>query len=141
MAQAFSTEKELYSPWIATWPSFEEVMSSMPLAWTSMKQAHLPPAALVLLEKQKKKFKKDWDGVRTHTKNMRDKKSTREEYMYYWLLANSRCYYWPFAKSYKPKGKSKSLSLDDSMAMLPWADYFNHGSQPAVCPLLLHVLQ
>jgi hypothetical protein len=138
-------ESRQFQEWEATWPSMEDITSSVPLFWNSRTCVHLTPAAtgtcympplrlvgllLILLlgylANVQQKYTKDWNGVK-HV--IRDAEIKEQSFKYYWMLVNSRCYYWDFAQSRKRKrGEEKIVSVDECMALCPFADYFNHGS-------------
>jgi hypothetical protein len=81
---------------------------------------------LAYLANVQQKYTKDWNGVK-HV--IRESEIKEQTFKYYWMLVNSRCYYWDFAQSRKRKrGEEKIVSVDECMALCPFADYFNHGS-------------
>jgi hypothetical protein len=83
----------------------------------------------VYLSKFQQKYAKDWNGVK---KVILDSDIEEQTFKYYWMLVNSRCYYWNFAKSRKRKrGEEGKVSVNECMALCPFADYFNHGSDGA----------
>ena len=86
-----------------------------------------------LLKKQQRKFGIDWDQLRPILSEAKF-----ECFSYYWMLVNSRCYYWPYAKSRKGTGKIKRLPVDDCMALCPFADYFNHASEGVSIPFITY---
>lgn len=69
-----------------------------------------------LLDAQEKKFQKDFDTVRNVFPSR-----ARDTYLYYWLVVNTRSFYFelPGAKATKPK--------EDHMVLCPFADFFNHA--------------
>lgn len=87
-----------YAPWEAVVPSWEDIQTSMPLTWPKSLQNLLPAAARQLLDKQRKNFEKDWASVSAAfpfpTKNEIKPSCTRDEYLYAWLLVNTRCFYY-----------------------------------------------
>jgi hypothetical protein len=45
--------------------------------------------------------------------------------MYYWLVVNTRCFYWEYFKlAREAKKRGQKLDRDDCMALCPFADYF-----------------
>lgn len=112
-----------YGPWDAVVPSWDDIQQSLPLTWPASLQAHLPPAARHLLDKQRVKFDKDWaivsaafpfpdaGGIRPSC--------TREAYLYAWLLVNTRTFYFVTPQT-------ERLPVADHMALQPVADLFNH---------------
>jgi hypothetical protein len=104
--------------WRAVLPTREDFKSSMPITWSSGLQELLPrPFASDLLENQKRKFELDLANVTAAFPSL-DKK----DYVYAWLLVNTRTFY------YVPPGAKKPKNPDDGMALNPFADYFNHSS-------------
>lgn len=115
-----------YAPWDAVVPSWDDIQCSMPLTWPRALQALLPPAARHLLDKQRKKFDKDWEivsgafpfptgdgdsGVRPSC--------ARDDYLCAWLLVNTRTFYFVTPHT-------ERLPKEDHMALQPVADLFNH---------------
>ena len=68
-----------------------------------------------LLYRQKQKLKADWDTVK---KVFPDQ--ALPEYTYYWLVVNTRSFYFDILEGELPD------SHDDRMVMCPFVDYFNH---------------
>lgn len=119
-----------YAPWDAVVPSWDDVQHSMPLTWPAALQAFLPPTARQLLDKQRRKFDKDWNlvsgafpfpsaagdgngdgGVRPSC--------ARDDYLCAWLLVNTRTFYFVTPQT-------ERLPNEDHMALQPVADLFNH---------------
>ncbi|KUI73183.1 Ribosomal lysine N-methyltransferase set11 [Cytospora mali] len=120
---ANSTE---YAKWQAVVPSREDIQQSMPLTWPEALQALLPTAARQLLEKQRVKFERDWANVSAAFPIESNGKAgrveagcARDEYLYAWLLVNTRTFYFVTPKTEK-------LPKEDHMALQPVADLFNH---------------
>ena len=80
-----------------------------------------------LLFKQKQKLETDWTIV---SKQFPGK--TKTEYVYYWLLVNTRSFYFDLV------GDVVSEDHGDRMVMCPFIDYFNHNdhgvSLTRACP-------
>lgn len=117
-----------YSKWQAVVPTLEDIQQSMPLTWPASLQSFLPAGASQLLDKQRAKFDKDWDTVsaafpiegKAKAKGGTVRKEcTRDEYLYAWLLVNTRTFYFVTPKMEK-------LPKEDHMALQPVADLFNH---------------
>lgn len=69
-----------------------------------------------LLRQQEKKLHEDWAVV--------SKVFPREKldnYMHYWLLVNTRSFYYDFPKTRYPQAR------EDRMVLCPFVDYFNHS--------------
>lgn len=76
-----------------------------------------------LLKHQRGKFDRDWLAL-----DGRIPEAGKELYQYYWLIVNTRCFYWThFKKAKEAEKKGKTLSRDDCMALCPFADYLNHA--------------
>lgn len=108
-----------YDPWRATWPSIKDFEESMPIHWPQHCQDALPyDAKSVLLENQTKKFEKDWKIVVEAFPQ-----GKRSAYLYYWLIVNTRSFYFEAADLIP------SSSADDRMVLCPIVDYFNHNDE------------
>ena len=106
-----------FNPWQAVLPTKEAIEESIPLMWHSGLQALLPSKSLSLLEKQKKKLSFDWAAVSATFPSL-----SYDLYAYHWLIVNTRTFYYVSdTKSEKP------LSHDDCLALIPFADCFNHA--------------
>jgi hypothetical protein len=109
---------EACAPWRTVLPTKDDFEESMPLMWHPSLQALLPPAALSLLENQKKKISLDWSTVSTAFPSL-----SYDFYVYKWLTVSTRTFYYT-----SPKIKSKKpLNRDDCLALIPLADDFNHA--------------
>ena len=86
----------------------------MPILWPDECKCELPPhVRLDMLVRQKRKFLDDWQVVE------RSKPSAIQlDYLYHWLVINTRSLYYSGTKS--PKNR------DDCMCLCPFIDYFNH---------------
>lgn len=69
-----------------------------------------------LLYQQHRKIKANWEIVSQVFPN-----KTLSEYIYYWLIVNTRSFYFDALGGPIPK------SHDDRMVMCPFVDYFNHN--------------
>ena len=134
-----------YVPWQATWPSLKDFQGSMPILWPSKFRGSLsckkgdgtikatfcplPPAIGVqrstsamklfessLLVNQEKKLKKDWNVVSEIFP-----RSSFELYTYYWLIINTRSFY------FELPGSKIQPAREDRMVLCPFIDYFNHA--------------
>lgn len=109
---------EVRAPWRAVLLTKEDFEESMPIMWHPLLQALLPPASLSILENQKKKLSLDWTTVSTAFPTL-----SYDLYVYNWLIINTRTFYYT-----SPKIKNKKpLNRDDCLALIPFADYFNHA--------------
>jgi hypothetical protein len=100
--------------WKAVFPTMQD-FASTPLLWDPKLQELLPGPASTMLSKQKIKLEKDWKVVSAAFPAIE-----RKEYVYAWLLVNSRTFYYvtPATEKY---------SRDDRMVLQPVADLFNHA--------------
>ncbi|KAK3394094.1 hypothetical protein B0H63DRAFT_555359 [Podospora didyma] len=113
---------KLYARWNAVIPTREDVWDSMPLTWDAQLQEFLPRTARNLLRKQLAKFERDWAAVKTAFSHDDSSTVSRDDYLYAWLLVNTRTFY-------HETERTKKLSRDDRMIMQPVADLFNHADQ------------
>ena len=68
------------------------------------------------LYQQEKKLKADWDIVSKVFPN-----HMLPEYTYYWLIVNTRSFY------FEVSGSKPAKNHDDRMVLCPFVDYFNHN--------------
>jgi hypothetical protein len=142
-----------YEPWCKVWPSRRDFEDTMPILWPECLRASnsisrryhsssshpvlLPPAASGLwnsfrrkkpafeheykvqhqnlLAEQEKKLEDAWKSVVAMFPE-----SDWETYSYYWLIVNTRSFY------YLLPGEEPPEDHNDAMALVPFADYFNH---------------
>lgn len=142
-----AAELSPYTLWRETWPSPQELEDSMPILWPSnWKTAHvrrnsgtvfpspvwaLPPAigghwgswemlshtdsSSGLLRQQERRLQEDWANASKVFPG-----ETLEKYRYYWLLVNTRSFY------YDLPGAEYHQARQDRMVLCPFIDYFNH---------------
>lgn len=128
--------KRYYSAWQATWPLLQDFNDTVPLLWNETDQdskadnkpgslSLLPPAIAGsksnqipegILQKQKRKIDSDWKAV-----TGANPKADYETYLYYWLIVNTRSFY------YELPGVKKAVSREDRMVLCPFIDFFNHS--------------
>lgn len=143
--------ERVYAPWAATWPTVSDFRESMPLCWpqqgkTALTSALLdetmvteesvlpmPPAVECsqvrepgpesesrktcgFLQVQRRKLQADWKLVSTVFSD-----ASFEKYLYYWLLVNTRSFY------YEVPNVKTQPSREDRIALCPWIDLFNHN--------------
>ncbi|KAI0432028.1 SET domain-containing protein [Xylaria sp. FL1042] len=115
-----------YEAWNAIMPSGAD-LGTMPILWPGALQALLPPHGRALLAKQQGKFDRDYAAAARAFPELREDEGdwARELYMMFWLLVNSRTFYYVNAALRKRPGTTK----DDHMALQPVADLFNHGDE------------
>ena len=69
-----------------------------------------------LLFKQQEKLDSDWAAV-----SKAFPEASFKDYMYYWLVVNSRGFYWEFPGEVLPENHL------DRLVLAPWIDLFNHS--------------
>ncbi|KAK7537217.1 uncharacterized protein J3D65DRAFT_553925 [Phyllosticta citribraziliensis] len=113
--------------WRRVWPSRESFEESMPLCWEEREKDCLPAPARDHLAKQEAKLDADWQLLRDHLPDPSD----RRLYTYYWMIVNTRTFFWdyPTSTSSKPRAKKRKLVPDDCMALCPFMEYFNHADE------------
>ncbi|CZT20523.1 uncharacterized protein RCC_06383 [Ramularia collo-cygni] len=105
-SSSFPKDAEL-KKWCATWPSNEDIRSSLPIFWEDSIRDKLPVSTKCVLERQRQDFDKDVAATG---------KAGDEEFEYYWAIVNSRSFHW------KPPGSKPGY-----MVLCPFIDYLNHG--------------
>ena len=155
-----------YSAWRGVWPSPQDLEETMPILWFQCLQDRnteslnsnfpylpLPPSisgSWDLLNRERIEH-----GYKAEHQNILAEQETRldtdfqdvrliypdvdlKSYSYYWLIANTRGFY------YVPPGMKPPENRNDAMALCPFADYFNHSddgvSVSSLFPNLLAVL-
>jgi hypothetical protein len=115
-----------WNVWQSTWPSRQDFETSMPLCWRDDEQKLLPPTARKMFQSQRKKYARDLESVsaRLESEGLEDWEGW---YRYYWLIVNTRCFYWVYFRKARDLAKrGKKLARDECLALVPWGDYFNH---------------
>ena len=135
---------EKYDLWRKTWPSRQDFEDSMPILWPEHlrlnSQQHsqqlLPPSISGswdsfrkrkseypyesphqdLLVRQKERLRNAWEKVVAVFPE-----TDWEAFSYHWLIVNTRSFF------YLMPGEKKPEDREDAMALLPFADYFNHS--------------
>lgn len=102
-------------------PTMSDFQESMPFLWPLALQDLLPPMAKSLLENQQRKYKFDLNLA-----SEAFPKLSEDDYLYNWLIVNTRTFYWV------SPGKKKPPVRDDCMALAPFADYFNHADEGCI---------
>ncbi|GIC86574.1 uncharacterized protein Aud_002948 [Aspergillus udagawae] len=138
-----------YELWRQTWPTRQDFEDNMPLLWPqslrrpnpyyddSASQINLLPRSISgawstlrkrkneheyetshqnLLAQQEQRLHKAWSSVVSVFPDV-----DRETYTYNWLIVNTRSFY------YLMPGQKPPEDRNDAMALLPFADYFNHS--------------
>ncbi|KAL9088323.1 MAG: hypothetical protein Q9165_006248 [Trypethelium subeluteriae] len=115
--------------WRTTLPKQIDMVEAMPLVWPDGQQ-FLTPKAASHLDEQRKKLERDWNAAVSDA-ILADTSSTRNTFLYCWLLVNTRCFWWDYPALPKHSQKRRKLSQDpqECMALCPLMDLFNHSSQ------------
>ncbi|KAL4885030.1 hypothetical protein BJY04DRAFT_205616 [Aspergillus karnatakaensis] len=138
-----SEDLERYELWRRTWPTRKDFEDSMPILWGeplrgSSSPGLLPPSIsgrwrciqkpkLVIeyesshqniLVQQEKRLHDAW-----HTVSAVFPDANWELFSYHWLIVNTRSFF------YLTPGEKAPDDRNDAMAMLPFADYFNHSDE------------
>lgn len=114
-----------FPAWNAVVPSRTSLLSSLPIAWPPALHAFLPKPALDLVAKQSVKFERDWALFQAHPLFPPAGEITRTNYLYHWLLVNTRTFY--HESSARGAAAARLLPAGDRMALQPVADLFNHA--------------
>ena len=134
---------EKYDLWRKTWPSRQDFEDSMPILWpehlrlNSQQHSHLLPPSISgswdsfrkrkseypyesfhqdLLAQQEKRLQTAWEKVAAVFPE-----TDWESFSYHWLIVNTRSFF------YLMPGEEQPEDRNDAMALLPFADYFNHS--------------
>ncbi|KAM5347034.1 hypothetical protein ACJ41O_010039 [Fusarium nematophilum] len=110
-------ESDDFAVWRTVLPTREDLEAGMPMMWPSELQALLPRRAKDLLDKQTATFRRECDIVLKAFPDL-----TREDYLYAWLLINTRTFY-------NSMPKMKTYAQADRLVCMPAADLFNHADQ------------
>ncbi|KAK8065441.1 hypothetical protein PG997_012188 [Apiospora hydei] len=117
LAADLALDKTAYlAAWRKLLPTEKDLTASMPLMWPEELQALLPKAARDIVQKQDDKFRRHWSKVSKAFPSL-----TEEEYMYFWLLVNTRTFY-------LETPELEVFPWEDRLALLPVADLFNHAA-------------
>ncbi|KAI9376252.1 hypothetical protein BJX61DRAFT_415924 [Aspergillus egyptiacus] len=132
---------EPYEVWKKTWPTRKDFEDCMPILWPdefrSESASLLPPSISGrwrtlpgekklkyeyesshqnILEQQERRLRGAWETVISVFPE-----TDWESFSYHWLIVNTRCFY------YLMPGQEPPEDRNDAMALLPFADYFNHS--------------
>lgn len=136
-----------YDLWRNTWPNRQDFEDSMPILWPQSlrgsgdDQTLLPPSISGTWNSfQKRKSKYPYDSPHQNLLARQEERlrtawekvisvfpdTDWETFSYHWLMVNTRSFY------YLTPGEEAPVDRNDAMALLPFADYFNH-SDVVVC--------
>lgn len=108
-------ETEDFAKWRTVLPTKEDFEVSMPMMWPRELQSLLPKRAKDLLDKQVAGFRRECEIVLKAFPSL-----NRDEYMYSWLLVNTRTFY-------NKIPKMQAYPQEDRLVCMPVADLFNHA--------------
>ncbi|KAK7995874.1 hypothetical protein PG991_015341 [Apiospora marii] len=106
-----------FASWKKLLPTRVDFAASMPFTWPEELQKLLPKGAGEIVQKQHAKFKRQRGAVAKAFPSL-----TRDEYLYFWLLVNTRTFY-------LETPELEAYPWEDRLALLPIADLFNHADQ------------
>lgn len=112
-----SDDSEARCQWKNILPSQSSFKQAFPFWWDQPLQKLLPQAVIKLLTKQKHKLGSDWTIVSAAFPSL-----SEEEYTYYWFTVGTRTFY------YSGSAAVNDEDPDECLALLPFADLFNHSS-------------
>ncbi|KAI1120280.1 hypothetical protein F5Y10DRAFT_258733 [Nemania abortiva] len=104
------------SPWAKLLPTQADFAASVPLMWPKELHEYLPITAYRILERQQHKFQREWDIVAKAFPKL-----DRSEYMYRWLIINTRTFFYETPEM-------ERYNWEDKLCLLPAADSFNHAT-------------
>ncbi|KKK14337.1 hypothetical protein P175DRAFT_0545552 [Aspergillus ochraceoroseus IBT 24754] len=139
-----------YDPWRKTWPSRKDFEDCLPILWPeslcgsnceadprSAKSTNLLPPSIsgrwnsIRKRKPKHEYKSSHQNLllqqKTRLRNAWDRvvavfpDTDWESFSYHWLIVNTRSFH------YLMPGQEPPEDRNDAMALLPFADYFNHS--------------
>lgn len=102
--------------WKDSVPTKEEMRKAIPFMWDPMLQALLPEAASRLLAIQKQRLCSDWNSVSAALPTV-----SYADFIYNWFVVGTRTFY------YTHPDIQEHLDPNECLALLPFADYFNHA--------------
>jgi len=103
--------------WRSGLPKMQDFKESMPVMWPMELQHLLPPSAQSILAKQHTKISLDYEAVGVAFADL-----PYDVYCHNWLLVSTRTFYYT-----APEVTSPPANSDECLAIIPYADYFNHG--------------
>ncbi|KAL4973759.1 hypothetical protein BDW66DRAFT_99119 [Aspergillus desertorum] len=129
---------EPYELWTKTWPTRKDFEECMPILWPEPLRASLPPSVSGrwrsfrkeklefeyesshqnVLAQQEQRLRTAWESVAAVFPE-----TDWETFSYYWLIVNTRSFF------YLMPGQEPPEDRNDAMALLPFADYFNHSDE------------
>lgn len=105
--------------WRTSLPTLQDSQSSMPAMWPIELQRLLTYSAQLILRKQQKKISRDWEAVSPVFPNL-----SYDIFRHYWLVVSTRTFYYT-----APGVESPPEDPDECLALIPYADYFNHSDE------------
>ncbi|KAH0494436.1 hypothetical protein TgHK011_001055 [Trichoderma gracile] len=102
-------------PWKAVLPKMADFEVGMPMLWPRELKDLLPLESQCTLQRREKEFEDNWNDFKEAFPDV-----PREEYMYAWLVVNTRTFYHETSETLK-------YPWEDRLALIPVADLFNHA--------------
>ncbi|KAL3466774.1 hypothetical protein BJX64DRAFT_284327 [Aspergillus heterothallicus] len=145
LCNGYPEDLEPYQLWRQTWPSRKDFEDCMPILWPD--NSYLLPPSISGAWKNVQKRKLEFEYESSH-QNILAQQQTRlrnawdsvvaifpetdwKSFSYHWLIVNTRSFF------YLMPGQEPPEDRNDSMALLPLADYFNHSDMAvSVSPTL-----
>ncbi len=115
--ELFQDQSDDYALWRDSLPKMEDLQEAMPAMWEPELCQLLPPKAKTILLKQRYRIGQDWDAMTAANLDI-----PMGLYRYYWLLISTRTFYYT-----PPRRKTPPADSDECLAIVPYADYFNHS--------------
>ncbi|KAL7822625.1 hypothetical protein V8C26DRAFT_251616 [Trichoderma gracile] len=102
-------------PWKAVLPKMADFEVGMPMLWPRELKDLLPLETQCTLQRREKEFQDNWNDFKEAFPDV-----PREEYMYAWLVVNTRTFY-------HETPETLQYPWEDRLALIPVADLFNHA--------------
>ena len=115
LAAELALQRNDTADWASLVPQWTDFENTVPMLWPEELQQLLPAEAKHLLKQQCSRFECEWTVFRKVFSN-----EIRREYLYAWLLVNTRTFYFETPAMLKSP-------WHDRLALLPIADLFNHA--------------
>lgn len=115
LAAELALRRDAAADWASIVPQWTHFEATIPMLWPEELQEVLPAEAKSLLTKQCTRFEIDWKMFNDSFPD-----EPRQEYLYAWLLVNTRTFYFETPTMV-------TFPWHDRLALLPVADLFNHA--------------
>lgn len=112
------------NPWLDALPSYQDFAKTTPYFFPTELQGILPKPARDIIAKQKSIIDHDFAILsKIDWPESGDDVTTKEEFVHAWFIVNSRTFHYV-----APGQEDDEVSWDDQMALVPIADFINHGA-------------